>query len=128
MSDEVIPQDVQQFILQNIDSIAQLEGLLLLRNDSSVEWNAAVLSHRLYISEAETSQLLAQLEARDILSSSGGKRPAYRYAPKSPDLDEMIGRLAELYARYLVPVTNIVHSKPKSRIQEFSDAFWLRKD
>jgi hypothetical protein len=36
--------------------------------------------------------------------------------------------LADVYARYLVPVTNLIHAKPKSRVQEFADAFKLRKD
>lgn len=128
MSDDVIPQDVHQFILHNIDSIAQLEGLLLLRDDPSIAWTAEALSQRLYISEAETAQLLAQLESREILRVAVGRTPRYRYDPQAPELDSMIGRLAELYGKYLVPVTHIVHSKPKSRIQEFSDAFWFRKD
>lgn len=128
MTDDVIPNEVEQFVLQNIDSIAQLEGLLLLRNDPQVEWSASALAQRLYIGEAETAQLLGQLEFRDILCSRGGRTPSYRYHPKTRELDALIGRLAELYARYLVPITHIVHSKPKTRIQEFSDAFWLRKD
>ena len=40
----------------------------------------------------------------------------------------MLERLAEIYAKHLVPVTNLIHSKPKPRIQEFADAFRLRKD
>jgi hypothetical protein len=39
----------------------------------------------------------------------------------------MIARLADVYARHLIPVTNLIHSKPR-RIREFADAFKLRKD
>jgi len=40
----------------------------------------------------------------------------------------MLERTAEAYAKHLVPVTNLIHSKPKPRIQEFADAFRFRKD
>jgi hypothetical protein len=128
MTDDVIPQDVQQFVLQNIDSIAQLEGLLLLRSDPAKAWSAADLAQRLYIGEPETAQLLAQLLARELLAVTGSTPLVYSYRPKTADLEQMVDRLAKVYAKYLVPVTHLVHSKPRSRIQEFSDAFWIRKD
>ena len=60
--------------------------------------------------------------------SADAKDPSlYRYRPNSKELKVMLDRLAEIYARHLVPVTNLIHSKPKSRIQEFADAFQLRK-
>jgi hypothetical protein len=39
----------------------------------------------------------------------------------------IVERLAVLYARYLIPVTNIIHSSPRT-IRAFADAFKLRKD
>jgi hypothetical protein len=33
MADDLIPDDVKEFILENIDSVAQLEGLPLLRGN-----------------------------------------------------------------------------------------------
>jgi hypothetical protein len=41
----------------------------------------------------------------------------------------MTGRAVELYSRQLVPVTHLIHSKPRpARVQEFAEAFRLRKD
>jgi hypothetical protein len=40
MAREPIPDDVREFILGHIDSIAQLEALLLLRRNPSTTWNA----------------------------------------------------------------------------------------
>jgi hypothetical protein len=39
----------------------------------------------------------------------------------------MVDRLADAYARHLIPVTNLIHGKPR-RLREFSDAFKIRKD
>jgi hypothetical protein len=128
MTVDVIPGDVQHFILQHIDSIAQLEGLLLLRNDRSVEWSARAVADRLYISEPEATLVLTQLASRELVAVRKAKPARYIYQPKTPDLGDMVDRVADIYAKYLVPVTHLVHSKPKTRIQEFSDAFWLRKE
>jgi len=39
----------------------------------------------------------------------------------------MVERVADVYARYLVPVTNLIHAKPQIKVQKFADAFKLRK-
>lgn len=128
MSETPIPDDVKQFILENIDSIAQLEALLLLRSSPSEEWSAQVVAKRLYVSEQETSLLLSRLNASGLIAINSGKPSLYRYHPASDDLALIVDRLAETYSKHLVPVTNLVHSKPRTRIQEFADAFKLRKD
>jgi len=44
MVEGVIPEDVKQFIIQHIDSIAHLEGLLMCRADPQKAWSAAILA------------------------------------------------------------------------------------
>ena len=46
MTDNLIPDDVAQFILDKIDSVRQLEALLLLRGDPSHEWSADALAKK----------------------------------------------------------------------------------
>lgn len=128
MTDIVIPEDVKQFLLKNIDSIAQWESLLLMRANPQKEWSAAMLAQNIYTSEQEMAHLLAQLVARDMLVAVGTQPILYRYQSKPPALEQMIGRAAELYKQYLIPITHIIHSKPKNHMQEFADAFKIRKD
>jgi hypothetical protein len=122
---DIIPGDVKDFILRYIDSIAQLEGLLLLRADPSVRWPAALLGERLYIGENEAEELLGKLHQAGFLERQDEPR-LYWYAPKMDD--GILAHAADAYARYLVPITNLVHEKSKTKIQKFSDAFWLRKE
>ena len=128
MPEYPIPNDVGQFIIVSIDSIAQLEALLLLRGSPNEEWSAHRVAKRLYISEEETAHLLARLRLEGLIALNNDKPPLYRYAPESDSLALIVDRLAETYSKHLVPVTNLVHSKPRSRVQEFADAFKLRKD
>jgi hypothetical protein len=55
MADEPIPDDLREFILGHIDSIAQLEALLLLRRNPGTTWNASSVAQRLYVSEGEAT-------------------------------------------------------------------------
>jgi len=124
MADDPIPGDLQDFIVRYIDSIAQLEALLLLRAHPSESWDAKRTAARLYAGAAEVSELLTRLCADGFLALHEG---AYRYACRSPEQQAMVDRLAEAYSRRLIPVTNLIHAKPR-RIREFSDAFKFRKD
>lgn len=55
MAEDPIPVEIKLFIPKSIDSIAQLEALLLWRGNQSEEWNAGNVAKRLYISEQETA-------------------------------------------------------------------------
>jgi hypothetical protein len=126
MPDHLIPEDVKQFIIDKIDSVAELEGLLLLSRNPESEWNSESLAQRIYASTQQTENVLEHLYLLGFLVVRETVPPTYHYQPKSPDLAEMVERVAESYSNYLVPVTNLIHSKPQTRIQQFADAFKLR--
>jgi predicted ArsR family transcriptional regulator len=124
MTDEPIPAELRDFILRHIDSVAQLEALLLLFWEKSTDWSAAKLSKRLYISEGEALAVLGRLTADGFAAEADGR---YRFNPEIAEREHMLEQLANAYSTRLIPITNLIHSKP-ARIREFSDAFKLRKD
>lgn len=123
MADAFIPDDVRDFILRRIDSIAQIETLLLIRSDPRSNWTAARLAHRLYIDEAQATEALDGLRASELLIGVDGN---YSLDGIRSETLALIDKLLESYTRQLIPVTNIVHSKPR-RIGSFADAFKFRK-
>ena len=124
MADDPIPADLRDFILRYIDSVAHLEALLLLRANPETAWGAAAVAARLYSSAEQAGEVLAQLCDEHLLVCEDG---IYRYAGQPPEHLTMIDRLAESYAKQLIPITNLIHSKPR-RIRQFADAFKFRKD
>jgi hypothetical protein len=124
LADDLIPEDLRDFILRHIDSIAELEALLLLRRNPDETWRAAAAAKRLYISESEASTVLEHLCSVDLVTCGDGN---YRFARLSEEQSQLVERLAIVYARHLIPVTNLIHGKPR-RLREFSDAFKFRKD
>ncbi|MDB5491615.1 MAG: hypothetical protein JWO78_1464 [Micavibrio sp.] len=121
--DDPIPEDLRRFIILNIDSVAELECLLLFQRNPG--WKAAPpdIAQKLYIPVQDAQDILERLVARQLLGQADDNLYAYKNL-----FAEMVTRLAALYAQYLVPVTNLIHSKPKNKIQKFADAFWIRKD
>jgi hypothetical protein len=124
MADDSIPPEVRDFILKHIDSVAQLEALLLLYWEKSTDWTAAKLAKRLYIGEPAALSLLARLSADGLATESENR---YVFNSKNPDLDKLLDEVANAYSTRLIPITNLIHAKP-ARIREFSDAFRFRKD
>lgn len=129
MSRATIPEDVRRLILTSIPSVPFLEALLLLRADPGQRWTGAMLSSRLYTSERMARAVL------DELCRSGMAAPCpppdadrYCYAPSSASLRARIDELADLYARHLVDVTNLIHSTLDRKAHLFADAFRLRKE
>lgn len=130
MSEEGIPDDIRRFVLQNIDSVAQLEALLLLRSQPQLEWDVRLMAQRLYISPNETIRILAALTAQGLCELIENGERKYRYQPASPDIRALIEKLAEVYSQRLVAISQLIHqrSSSKNNAQGFADAFRLRKD
>jgi hypothetical protein len=128
MAWEAIPEDVRRFILTSVSSVPFLEALLLMRNAPEQAWDSLSVAKRLYISDKAAAELLAELNAFGVVAVTESDGGFYRYHPTSDDLRELIDRLAEIYAKNLIEVTNIIHSKTGKRAQRFADAFKWRKD
>jgi len=124
-TDRMIPDDIRDFILQRLDSVAEMEALLLLWRDPGKDWDTATLARELYITEADVCGVLRQLREQNLVEESNG---FYRYWRSSAESGMIVDRLAQLYKTHLITITNLMHSKFSSRIQEFADAFVLRKD
>lgn len=124
MSQGHISEDLQQFIAAHIDSIAHIEALLLLRETTPELWTAAALAERIYADEPTATSVLSRLQKDGMAVLEAG---GYRYACASEHKEQMVQRLADAYRRFLIPVTNLIHSKPL-RITQFADAFRLRRD
>lgn len=124
MGEDIIPLIVREFILARIDSIAQLEALLLLYREPAVAWDCRSVAERLYVSEDTAAALLESLVGLGLATRQGDR---FVFDGRTARQAETIALLSEHYARHLIPVTNLVHAKPR-RIQEFANAFRLKKE
>jgi hypothetical protein len=121
---EPISSALREFILDHIESVADLEGLLLLRRENARQWDVPAVAKALYVAEPIAANVLTRLQTLGLLTFEGG---FYSYAPKTADLRMMVDSLADTYGRALIPVTHLVHNNPR-RLRRFADAFKFRKD
>lgn len=123
MTSEAIPEDIRELVIKSIDSVAQLEALLFLHAHSGAGFDKGALARHLFAPEPAIETALAKLQRDGFIKLEDG---VFRY-DASPALGEKVDRLAASYRRHLVPITNLIHSKP-SAARNFSDAFRFRKD
>jgi hypothetical protein len=124
-SPDKIPETVKRIIAEHIDSVPELEAILLLRRTRDREWTADEAGARLYVSTTVAEHLLAALVTRGFFASTSSR---FRYAPATPKLEAVVDELAAAYAEQLVTVTHLIDSKPSSGVRQFAEAFGLRRD
>jgi hypothetical protein len=122
------PIDVRQFIDQNIESLAQLEALLLLRKDPQRSWDVAEMAQALYVPVEMAQALLAEFARRQLVKTMPPSDAHYTYNIIDAKLDDLIGRVATEYQERRVGVISLIYSKPLNKVQTFADAFRLRKE
>lgn len=128
MSRPELAPELRRFVVTNIPSVPYLEAVLLLRADPSRSWTAQDMAGRLYITPEEALPLLeGAAQARMAVSETGGPL-RFRYAPGSPELAQLLDRLASHYAADVVTIAMLIHSRTDKRAQQFADAFRWRKD
>jgi hypothetical protein len=128
VADDGVTEEIKAFIAKYLNSVEQLEVLLLLQRSAPKEWSGAELSKALYISpEASADRLLYFLDHKFLVVRETPE-PLYRYQPASGDLDRIARDLARLYEERRVRVINLIYSSPIDHIKSFADAFKFRKD
>ena len=126
MGAEPLPEALHRLILTSIPSVPFLEALLVFRENPDRAVTVRELSSRLYVPEKPAFELVLQLRDAAIVRPEAGT-DAHRYAPE-PELAQMLEMLATAYARNLIGVTEVIHSRTGRKAQQFADAFKLRKD
>jgi predicted ArsR family transcriptional regulator len=128
LTDQGIPTEVRQLIADHIDSVLQLEVLLLLLASPDREFSVEDLATELRVDVAFVSEQLANLCNRGMLTCRTEGRPLYKYGPRTPELDRAIQGLRVAYADRRVSVISLIFAKPVDKLRSFADAFRLRKD
>ena len=121
------PDDIRRFILV-IPSVPYLETVLLMRESPNEAWDTRKVAARLFLNEDKIAGMLPDLCNTGICVALEDQVDHYVYRPHSPDLAQLIDRVAAYYARNLIEVSNMIHSTSGThRIQQFADAFHWRK-
>jgi len=120
-----LPPDVLEFLDRNIDSIPELETLLIMSEDAGRRWTEPGLAARIYVPIHRARSILEALHRRRLIAASND---GYRFEPSDESHRALIARVAATYRANLVAVANFVHRKASASVMEFARAFDLKKD
>ncbi len=122
---------MKTLLQKNIDSVHQLEVLLLLRRYSDRGWLAREIARELYTEPLAVADELKRLEKLGFLTCVSASNPLedrYRYQAATPELDTVMTDLSEAYRSYRFRVIDAIFATPEDHIKHFSDAFKFRKE
>jgi hypothetical protein len=118
--------DLREFLRQSLGSVWNIELLLLLQRDPGRTWRSDELVREMRASDLVVNQGITGLQqAGLILPEPGGM---YRYAPASPQINQLVEQLKRVYRERPSAVTRALFSAPSDQLATFADAFRLKKD
>lgn len=128
MNSPQIPANVLQFIAERIDTVPQLEALLLLWESPQRTWTEEELAGRIYVSRQVAAQTLQALQRQSLVIAELQESPRYRYDPQWDPTGQVMPEVAAAYRRHLVQLATFIHSRASTAVREFARAFDLKKD
>lgn len=120
--------DVEQFLVDEIDSVPHLEALLLLWRSAPRQCTSRQLADQLYVPHARASSIAEDLHRRGLVAREPRHDGGFFYDTRSEERNRLMEAVNEMHRRELIRVSGIIHSKASPGIRAFADAFRLRKE
>jgi hypothetical protein len=127
-SETVSDEEVYRFILLQIDTVPQLEALLLLWRKRPQSFSEEELASQLFVDSTTAREIAKDLIRAELVGANGSAPQRYCYESKSARMDALMDALASLYRRELVNISKLIHSKAPSVARDFARAFKFTKD
>ena len=121
-----LPRDVSIFLREHLQSITQLDLLLLLHAARGRRFTAAEVSRELRIPERMAIGQMLDLTRSGVLVAHDSDPPCWRFDPAGPHAG-VVASLADVVSKRKRAVHDLILSEPSSDVQLFSDAFRLRR-
>jgi len=122
-----LPADVLRLIAESLESMEQVEILLLLRGDDARVWTADAIAVQLRLHGGSAAKNAAALAGHGLLVADGSSPPAYRYAPQTAALRAAVDGLLVAYNTRPVTLVKAIYDRPATALRSFADAFRIRK-
>lgn len=117
-------EEVDRFILEEIDSVPHLEALLLLWKRQPNQWSLQDMADALYIAPEAAESILLDLKQRGFAKLQSGRYSFHATGQRN----ELIAKVDATYRRELVRISTMIHAKPSAAVRAFARAFRFTKD
>jgi hypothetical protein len=104
-----IPDAVRNFLHSSINTVEQLESLLLMRKNRDHEFSVALLIEKQYTSELAATTTLGSLVASGLARTTENGTYIYN---AGPEVDAVVEQLEKLYRSRRVSVISTIYNRP----------------
>jgi hypothetical protein len=118
-----LSEGIRIFLENCIDSVEQLEVLLLLHAEPEREWSLAEIIAELRSTENSIKQRLANLYSRKVLAPPEPGSTTHRFRVVAPETTPIIDELAEHYRIRPNRVIDAIYARPTKALRDLADAF-----
>lgn len=126
MKKDDLPIHVRYFLQTSIDSIEQLQVLLLLHASPERAWTAQEIATELRSVDTSINTRLKELYKRKILLPLNENQ--HQFLPTSPDMQELISVVVSENQLRPYQIIDAIYSSQDKSIQDFANAFKMRGD
>lgn len=125
---EDIPPPIKKFVQERLDSVEQLNVLLLLRLSPDRVWSTEQISHELRSTDQSIQKRLEGLYSRNVLVRVPELQGGHRFSPASDECRQLIEELAVINHTKPYRIMELIYSRKSDALQDFADAFKLGGD
>jgi len=118
-----LSQSVKDFIVNYIDSVEQVEILILLFVSHPKPWTVTEITERILSTPSSVGQRIKLLVQQNFLVQNGEQ---YSFNTANTHAG-VLPLLVEAYKDRRIRVIEAIFSKPVDRLRDFSDAFKINK-
>ena len=119
---------VDRFILVQIDTVPQLEALLLLFNSQPRAWSSEEMASSLYVRGDIATRILDSLLQRNLIARDSKSSDVYFYSGEDDGRNTLLEAVDAIYRKEVVRVSSMIHSKGSAGVRDFARAFRIKKD
>ena len=119
---------VALFIIEQIDSVPQLEALLLLFNSRPKGWSIETMAKSLYVRGDMAARILDSLLQRKLIAVDSHRPDVFFYASEDDYQNRLVEAVDAVYRKEVVRVSSLIHSKGSAGVRDFARAFRIKKD
>jgi hypothetical protein len=119
---------VALFIIEQIDSVPQLEALLLLFNSRPKAWSIEEMANSLYVRSDVAARILDSLLQRNLIAVDSHRPDVFSYASEDDYQNRLVEAVDAVYRKEVVRVSSLIHSKGSAGVRDFARAFRIKKD
>ncbi len=119
---------VDEFILEKIDTVPQIEALLLIWNKRPKAWSVCEMANALYVSPEVTLAVLQDLVEKELIARQPQHSGEYIYRTQSPEWEDFMSLLDRTYRHELIRISKLIHAKAPSAVEQFARAFRFTRE